>query len=163
MYHTGKNTYGVAQGSCFIQMCGQYEGASMPVGVRGLEIFWFGSAHFSPGIPVAQYEEQLTSYFGALPKGSHRVVFQGDLNTGFRWVEHQNDLEAIAKEGKGGLVHTAWQERGLRVCTPHRTQAQVPTSRPRQAGRQGQVMDLMATKCLRVYEWKVHVDSCFSF
>ena len=135
----------------------------MPVGVRGLEIFWFGSAHFSPGIPVAQYEEQLTSYFGALPKGSHRVVFQGDLNTGFRWVEHQNDLEAIAKEGKGGLVHTAWQERGLRVCTPHRTQAQVPTSRPRQAGRQGQVMDLMATKCLRVYEWKVHVDSCFSF
>ena len=45
------------------------------------EIFWFGTAHFSPGIPVAQYEEQLSGYFGALPKGAHRVVFQGGLST----------------------------------------------------------------------------------
>ena len=126
---------------------------------RPLEL-WIGTAHFSPGVAVAVYEEEVHNHFAGLPRNAHRVVFQGDVNTAFGWtVSDRGGVSEVAKEGKGGILHKVLVERGLRMLSPNQSQMDVPTSRPRQEGRDGQCIDIMAVSCLRTRFWHIHVDS----
>ena len=118
---------------------------------------WHGT--FSPGVTASVYEEQIEEHFGKLPQNAHRVVFQGDLNTGFSWVPENGCPTAVAREGKGALVQKVLQERGLKMVAPIVSQWSTPTTRPRQEGRRGHIMDMLAVKHLRVFEHRIHVDS----
>ena len=79
---------------------------------------WLGTAHFTPGCPVQQYEEEAANHFGGLPKTAHRVVFQGDVNTGFTWQADEGVVTAVAKEGKGGILHQTCLEHSLQILPP---------------------------------------------
>ena len=125
---------------------------------RKLEL-WMGTAHFSPGIAASAYEEQVEGHFSGLPKNAHRVIFQGDLNTGFKWVPEDREVTVVASEGKGSMVQKTLQERGLQLVPPRREQWHTPTTRPRQSGRVGQCMDLMASKYMRVHSWEILEDT----
>ncbi|CAE7242656.1 unnamed protein product [Symbiodinium sp. CCMP2592] len=126
---------------------------------RPVEV-WIGTAHFSPGVPVSQYEEEVHNHFTPLPQNAHRVVFQGDVNTPFGWsAPSSGEIAEVAKEGKGSILHKVLTERGLRLLCPSESQLTVPTSRPRQENRDGQCIDVMAVSHLRVKYWHIHVDS----
>ena len=51
------------------------------------------------------------------------------------------------------------QERGVVAVAPGDCQFGVPTSRPRQEGRAGQQIDIMACKGLHAKETHIHIDS----
>ncbi|CAE7263415.1 unnamed protein product [Symbiodinium sp. CCMP2456] len=125
---------------------------------RDLEL-WVGTAHFSPGASVDKYEREVQAHFEVLPATSHRVVFQGDVNTPFLWARTEGDVVGTAKEGKGNLLHKALVERGLLLAPHSQSQLDTPTSRPRQEGRQGQCIDIAATKHLRMTAHRVYEDS----
>ena len=120
---------------------------------------WLGTAHFSPGVNSDDYEEEVEDHFRALPRDAVRVVFQGDVNTAFGWIQSEGVPTAVAKEGKGHVLHRAILERGLQVGPPSEPQLRTPTSRPRQANKQGQCIDIMAQRGLRHLAWRIHVDS----
>ncbi|CAE7386117.1 unnamed protein product, partial [Symbiodinium sp. KB8] len=125
---------------------------------RGLDL-WLGTVHFSPGVTADACEEEVEDHFRALPRDAHRVVFQGDVNAAFGWVQEGGQVTAVAKDGKGHTLHRAVMERGLVLGTPLGPQMSTPTSRPRQENRQGQCIDIMAQRGLRQSTWRIHVDS----
>ena len=115
---------------------------------------WVGTAHFTPGCSVSQYEEEVQDHFDGLPPSSHRVIFQGDVNTGLSWADERGVVTVVPKEGKGGILHRILTEKDLHVGAPSPEQWNTPTSRPRQEGRQGQCIDVSCSrgiKCDRVY------------
>ncbi|CAE7037043.1 unnamed protein product [Symbiodinium sp. CCMP2592] len=121
---------------------------------------WIGTAHFTPGVTAAKYEEEVHDHFAGLPRGAHRVAFQGDVNTAFGWTSSDlGGISEVAKEGKGGILHKVLVEHGLHILCPHSSQVDTPTSRPRQEGREGQCIDIMAVRSTRVRYWRIHVDS----
>ena len=120
---------------------------------------WLGTAHSTPGCPVQQFEEEAANHFGGLPKAAHRVVFQGDVNTGFTWQADEGDVTAVAKEGKGGVLHQICLEHHLRVLPPGPAFQHLPTSRPRQEDREGQCIDVFAGKSVLPRGVWIHADS----
>ncbi|CAE7577241.1 unnamed protein product [Symbiodinium sp. CCMP2592] len=120
---------------------------------------WIGTAHFSPGATVAGYEEEVHEHFRHLPKSAHRVVFQGDVNSAFGWTVSGDGITEVAREGKSNILHKVFVERGLSMTPPSCSQIQTPTSRPRQEGRQGQCIDVMAVMHMRVQSWRIMEDS----
>ncbi|CAE7889037.1 unnamed protein product, partial [Symbiodinium necroappetens] len=96
---------------------------------------WVGTAHFSPGASVANYELEVHDHFAGLPRDASRVVFKGDVNTGFSWAAEGDEVSAVAREGKGNILHKVLMEAGLAVGVPERDQMHTPTSRPRQEGK----------------------------
>ena len=130
--------------------------------VRHLEAsleIWVGTAHFTPGCSVSQYEEEVQEHYDTLPKSAHKVVFQGDVNTGFQWSSEGEVVTAVPKEGKGGILHKIVTERELQMIIPGLGQWSTPTSRPRQEGRQGQCIDVACSKGLRSSRFVIHEDS----
>ncbi|CAE7202627.1 unnamed protein product [Symbiodinium sp. CCMP2592] len=125
---------------------------------RPLEL-WIGTAHFSPGVTVAVYEDEVHEHFRHLPQNAHRVAFQGDVNSAFGWARSGEGITEVAKEGKSNILHKVLVERGLSMVPPSQSQLQTPTSRPRQEGRQGQCIDIMAVKHMRVHAWNIHEES----
>ncbi|CAE7349524.1 unnamed protein product [Symbiodinium sp. CCMP2592] len=120
---------------------------------------WVGTAHFSPGVSVASYEDEVHEFFGALPRSAHKVVFQGDVNCAFGWTANHDGVGEIAKEGKSHIVHQAFVERGLAMIPPSAEQLNTPTSRPRQQDRQGQCIDVMVSSHMHAAGWHIHEGS----
>ena len=120
---------------------------------------WIGTAHFSPGVTVDSYEDEVHNHFQGLPQGATRVVFQGDVNAAFGWARDGEQVTAVAREGKSHALHKAVMEKGLIMGTPSEQQLRTPTSRPRQGDKQGQCIDVMAYRAMRCSSWHVHVDS----
>ncbi|CAE7349607.1 RTase [Symbiodinium sp. CCMP2592] len=123
------------------------------------ETLWVGTCHFTPGCTFAQFEEEAEDHFRGLPKNAVKVVFQGDVNTPFGWTRDGAELTPVAREGKGGVPLKILQERGMTLVAPHPCQFGTPTSRPRQEGRAGQQIDVMARKGLHTGALHIHVDS----
>ena len=120
---------------------------------------WVGTSHLTPGCSVGQYEEEVHAHFAQLPDSANRVIYQGDVNTGFGWVDEHEGMTAVPKEGKGGILHKVITERELAFGVPEPAQINTPTSRPRQEGRQGQCIDVMCYKGIRCRGWGIHEDS----
>ncbi|CAE7340641.1 unnamed protein product, partial [Symbiodinium microadriaticum] len=120
---------------------------------------WVGTSHFTPGCPLQQYEAEVQNHFDKLPRQAERVVYQGDVNTGFSWSRDGDQIIAVPKEGKGSFLHQTLIERGLEMGKPASNQLCTPTSRPRQDNRQGQCIDVLGYRGFRLREWRVHEDS----
>ena len=99
---------------------------------------WVGTSHFTPGCSVQQHEGEVQDHFEGLPRDVERVIYQGDINTGFTWTRDRDDITAVPREGKGTTFHQVVAEKGLQMGVPTEAQLQTPTSRPRQEGKQGQ-------------------------
>ncbi|CAE7650830.1 unnamed protein product, partial [Symbiodinium necroappetens] len=120
---------------------------------------WVGSSHFTPWCTVDKYEEELRDHFDTLPRNAGKVVYLGDVNTGFAWVRDGPGITPSPKEGKGGLLHQTFVEKGLHMGVPEDDQLDTPTSRPRQESRHGQCIDVMSFKGLHLGSWRIHADS----
>ena len=127
--------------------------------LEGTWDMWLGTSHFTPGIPAEGYEGEVHDHFSSLPRLPHKAIFMGDVNTGYAWVVEGEGISAVAKEGKGNVLHKTLMETGFTMGVPHMNQLHTPTSRPRQADRQGQCIDVMAFRGVRFDSWRVHVDS----
>ncbi|CAE7281359.1 R1A1-element\ORF2 [Symbiodinium sp. CCMP2592] len=123
------------------------------------DVLWVGTAHLTPGSTVAVFESEVEDHFQALPASAKRVVFQGDVNTPFQWIQERASVTAVAREGKGGLLQKALHDKGLVMIAPVEGQLSTPTCRPRQAGRTGQHIDIFASKGLHANGTHIHVDS----
>ncbi|CAE7029602.1 Pol [Symbiodinium sp. CCMP2592] len=145
---------------CVLKKIGTLKGTWFKI--RSLETdfeTWVGTAHFSPGCTVQVYEEEVENHFRGLPTTAHRVLFQGDVNTGFLWQADATGTTAIAKEGKGNILHKVCMERELSFLPPRRDCMQCPTSRPRQTDREGQCIDVFVGKRVSCRQVVIHVDS----
>ena len=120
---------------------------------------WVGTSHFTPGCTVGQYEEEVHDHFRHLPASAVKIIYHGDVTTGFSWVPEQGGITEVPKEGKGGIFHKVITEKGFVVGTPEPAQLHTSTSRPRQEHRQGQCIDIMCYKGVRSKGWHVWVDS----
>ncbi|CAE7662879.1 unnamed protein product [Symbiodinium sp. CCMP2456] len=121
---------------------------------------WIGSAHFSPGCTQAQYEEQVDACMKGLPPSPHPVIFQCDANAPIEWAEFEGEVVAVGKDGKANELLGQLDRRGLRLDSPPPEQYRVPTSRPRQDGREGNIIDYMGSCRIVCCGLRVHVDSC---
>ena len=148
---------------CLVRKIGTAKGTWFKLRhLEGLWELWLGTSHFTPGVPAEGYETEVHDHFAGLPRTAHRVVYQGDVNTGFAWVPEGDGVSAVVKEGKGNILHKVMVEAGFTMGVPDVSQLHTPTSRPRQAERRGQCIDVMAFRNLRFDSWKVHVDSYLS-
>ncbi|CAE7381271.1 Ank3 [Symbiodinium necroappetens] len=68
-------------------------------------------------------------------------------------------LQAIAKTGKSNQFLTQFASRGLELIPPDMSQAEVPTSRPRQQDRRGRLIDSIAGARVTSRKTSVHVGS----
>ena len=125
------------------------------------ESVWFSTAHFSPGVPQGEYEAEAQDHMQGCPRRAKVIVFQGDLNSGYRWWEDRERVEATGRDGKGELFSRYAMEKGLDFVPFVRAQWNTPTSRPRQAGRTGTQIDYVLCKGLRREPCQIHVDSCY--
>ncbi|CAE7233474.1 unnamed protein product [Symbiodinium sp. CCMP2592] len=145
---------------CILRKLGTKKGTWLKLRrLQGGEELWLGTCHLSPGTSVAQFEIEAQDHFESLPVNARTVVFQGDVNTGFTWAEDRDGVDAVAKEGKGHILHKILMERGLKLGVPQPDQFLTPTSRPRDSKRQGQCVDVMSFKGIRFQSWHIHVDS----
>ena len=120
---------------------------------------WVGTSHFTPGCPLQQYESEVQNHFDKLPRQVERVIYQGDVNTGFTWNRDGDQITPVPKEGKGSFLHQTLIEKELHMGTPAYSQLCTPTSRPRQGNRQGQCIDVLGYRGVRLREWRVQEDS----
>ncbi|CAE6963578.1 unnamed protein product [Symbiodinium sp. CCMP2592] len=121
---------------------------------------WCATAHFTPGCTQAQYEGEVTNFFEGMPKGSVPVVCQFDANAPISWNQFDGAVLAVGRDGKANEALGQVESRGLSMIPPGPSQFQTPTSRPRQEGRRGSIIDYMATRGVRRARETVHVDSC---
>ena len=110
-----------------------------------VESVWFSSAHFCPGVTQGQYEQQVEDHFRSMPRVAKMVIFQGDLNSSFRWHRVDERVDAIGKDGKSDIFARYATEAGLDFVPFGPSQWNTPTSRPRQAHRIGTQIDYMLT------------------
>ncbi|CAE7941965.1 ZDHHC3, partial [Symbiodinium sp. KB8] len=123
------------------------------------ETTWFSTAHFSPGVTQEAYEAEVEGHFKLRPKQAKATVFQGDLNSGFRWYRDGERVEAAPREGKADIFVRYATEAGLDFVPLEGSQWDTPTSRPRQQGRRGTQIDYMMCSGIRRGFCSVHVDS----
>ena len=121
---------------------------------------WFGVFHFNPGCNLADYEDDLASFLNKKPKDSLPVVLQGDANAPLSWVQAGSRPDAIGLNHKATLLLDAWVRDGFHPCAPPEKQFRTPTSRPRQEAREGNQIDVFATKRVHRDRVCIHCDSC---
>ena len=125
-----------------------------------MESVWFSSAHFCPGVTHGQYEQEVEDHFRSMPRVAKMVIFQGDLNSSFRWHRVDERVDAIGKDGKSDIFARYATEAGLDFVPFGPSQWNTPTSRPRQAHRIGTQIDYMLCKGVRRDDCNIYVDSC---
>ncbi|CAE7583299.1 pol [Symbiodinium sp. CCMP2456] len=118
-----------------------------------------GSAHFVPGCTLAQYEQAVEETFERLPKSATPVVFQCDANAPIRWCWQGGEVYAVGRDAKANDLQSRMMRRGFRMVEPRPLQFLTPTSRPRQEGRKGHIIDVMACKGLNSCQLVVHEGS----
>ena len=126
--------------------------------VRGCRV-WVGAAHFTPGCSLAHYETEIEQVMLALPRLSGPTVFQCDANAPYQWGTCEGVDQAVGRDAKAVELQGMLQQRGFALIPPVVEQFRTPTSRPRQQGRTGNCIDVMACKGLVRGRLRVHVDS----
>ena len=120
---------------------------------------WLGTAHCTPGSTLETFEEELEDLFRRSPINANPVLLQMDANTAFRWQDGEDGVQPTAKEGKGHRLHSCATERGFSFLPPGVDQLRTPTTRPRQEGREGSIIDVLLAKGVRVQDWTVYENS----
>ena len=120
---------------------------------------WVGSIHLTPGATHAQSEQEMTAFMKPSPVGAIPVVCQCDANAAIRWCDHDGQVMPAGMDGKANEVLGQLESRCLRVLPPAEDQRHTPTSRPRQEGRRGHIIDYMSSRGVSRTRLRVHVDS----
>ena len=111
---------------------------------------WLGTIHLTPGCNQCQFSSEVQGFLGKKPKDGLPVLVQGDANTHIEWAEGEAQGPALGHDGKSTILLNALAEHKL-----------VPTSRPRQADRQGRHIDLFATQRVLTSDIRIYKDSCY--
>ncbi|CAE7737335.1 unnamed protein product, partial [Symbiodinium sp. CCMP2456] len=77
------------------------------------------------------------------------MVLQGDANASIGWVENSGQWEAIGRDAKAFILLDRLAKHGISLVPPLAPYRALPTSRPRQEGRQGRQIDMMGARRLR--------------
>lgn len=107
---------------------------------------WIGSAHVSPGCTAEQHETEVRECLSGLPPKADRVVLQCDANAAFSWGAFDGVVQAVGRDVKAIDLQGQMQTKGLEMVPPAPHQFRTPTSRPRQEGRHGRIIDIMACR-----------------
>ncbi|CAE7949162.1 unnamed protein product [Symbiodinium sp. KB8] len=122
-------------------------------------LVWVGSVHLTPGATHSQSEQEMSEFLRGMPKGANPVVCQCDANAGIRWSVQDEHVMAVGLDGKANGVLDQLKCKHLQVISPTEEQFGVPTSRPRQVGRRGHIIDYMSVSGVAGASLYVHVDS----
>ena len=122
---------------------------------------WVGTAHFTPGCTFAQYETEVENVMTSFPAVGGPAVFQCDANAPFMWRASEGVEQAVGRDVKANELQGRLLERGFQLTPPKPEQFSTPTSRPRQAGRGGNIIDVIACRGMVRGSIAVHVDSCY--
>ncbi|CAE7949425.1 unnamed protein product, partial [Symbiodinium sp. KB8] len=107
---------------------------------------WVGTAHFTPGCSLAQYEGEVEECLHGLPAHTGPTVFQCDANAPFHWGLCDGIVSPAGRDVKANALHGMPLHKGLEMVPPMREYMNTPTSRPRQEGRNGHIIDMLACK-----------------
>ena len=128
--------------------------------VSAIEL-WLGTFHFTPGCNQIVYSEEVTGFLNKKPKDGLPVIVQGDANADVGWgCTEGQQMMAVGRECNSTLLLNSLAEHLLCPTAPLPAHRDLPTSRPRQAGRQGHHIDLFATSRVFTSEVKIYQDSC---
>eukprot|EP00439_Symbiodinium_sp_Y106_P079849 s2065_g18.t1 len=106
---------------------------------------WLGVFHFTPGCNQNEYSAELETFFRRKPNDGCPLIVQGDANAPLGWIERDGDVQAQGLDCKSVLLLGKLSEMRLTACPPIVGHRGLPTSRPRQADRQGHQIDLFAS------------------
>ncbi|OLQ00488.1 putative 149 kDa protein [Symbiodinium microadriaticum] len=120
---------------------------------------WVGSVHLTPGATHAQSEQEMSDFMRGSPKVSIPAVCQCDANAAIRWGLHEGELLPVGTDGKANEVLSQLGGARFRMVAPGQSQLTTPTSRPRQAGRRGHIIDYLSVRGIARAKMFVHVDS----
>ncbi|CAE7726001.1 pol, partial [Symbiodinium sp. CCMP2456] len=87
------------------------------------------------------------------------VVCQVDANAPLGWTPFESVVLPVGKDGKANEILGQLEAKGFRLLVPPKEQFEVPTSRPRQEGRVGHIIDYMCSARVQHGLFRVHVDS----
>ena len=120
---------------------------------------WVGTAHFTPGCSLAQYEGEVEECLHGLPAHTGPTVFQCDANAPFHWGLCDGIVSPAGRDVKANALHGMPLHKGLEMVPPMREYMNTPTSRPRQEGRNGHIIDMLACKRVVRGQVTVYIDS----
>ena len=120
---------------------------------------WVGSVHLTPGATHAQSEQEMAEFMGSSPKGAVPAVCQCDANASIRWRVLDGEVMPVGVDGKANEVVSQLVNARFRLVSPGEGQWATPTSRPRQAGRKGHIIDYLSVRGIARAQLQVHVDS----
>ena len=120
---------------------------------------WVGSVHLTPGVTHAQSEQEMAEFMKCAPKGAVPAVCQCDANASIRWGMQDGEVVPVGMDGKANEVLSQLVSARFHMVSPGEGQRTTPTSRPRQAGRKGHIIDYLSVRGISRACLKVHVDS----
>ncbi|CAE7889723.1 hypothetical protein AK812_SmicGene6044 [Symbiodinium microadriaticum] len=103
--------------------------------------------------------QEMTDFLKPSPIGAIPVVCQCDANAAIRWCEQEGQVMPVGLDGKANEVLGQLEGKRLQLVPPGTGQWTTPTSRPRQQGRQGHIIDYMSVRGIARTRLRVHVDS----
>ncbi|CAE7294337.1 unnamed protein product [Symbiodinium sp. CCMP2592] len=127
----------------------------------GFEL-WLATFHFTPGCTVDCFASQVDAFLRKKPAGKNRIVVQGDANAGLAWTQGEGTLQPSGRDAKALLLLDRFAKHDLSLVPPRSPYVALPTSRPRQEGREGKQIDLFATSRFRHEGMIIHRDSSYS-
>ena len=121
---------------------------------------WVGSIHCTQRCSQVTHAHEINQAMEMLPLTTLPTLLMGDVNACVGWGRGAQGLFPFGKDGKALKMLDVMKSRSLRTHTPREEQRHVPTSRPRKAGVQGNVIDVIASARVEPAPLTVHVDSC---
>ena len=118
-----------------------------------------GSVHLTPGATHAQSKQEMAEFMGSSPKGAVPAVCQCDANASIRWRVLDGEVMPVGVDGKANEVVSQLVNARFQLVSPGEGQWATPTSRPRQAGRKGHIIDYLSVRGIARAQLQVHVDS----
>ena len=120
---------------------------------------WVGSVHLTPGAIHSKSEQEMAEFMRMSPKGAVPAVCQCDANAAIRWGAQDDEVMPVGMDGKANEVLAQLVKSRFRLVPPGEGQFATPTSRPRQAGRKGHIIDYLSVRGIARAQLTVHVDS----
>ena len=165
--HTEGKSNGEVPGSCSIPLAGVSSRKSRGPGVFGFSLSLCrleeesgsGLSHFTPGCSHATYSQEVHDFLARKPCDGLPIILQGDANAHVGWTTKGSSVEAIGEDSKALFLLGSLQEAGLKGCPPVGPSRHLPTSRPRQEGREGHQIDLFLGCRIRGLGVIIHEDS----
>ena len=115
-----------------------------------------------PGCTVDYFASQVDDFLRRAPPVKARVVVQGDANASLGWSEEAGSVEAVGKDAKSLILLDRFAKVGFGLVAPRSPLRHLPTSRPRQQGRHGKIIDSFASRRLRHEGSITHRASCLT-